>query len=207
MDQDDEYFQYHVSIRPGDLAIGKKYISDMVTSDVKLANGTPGKATWYQFRIPITSYDQAVNNIQDFKSIRYMRMFMTGFADTAVLRFASMQLVRGEWRAFNTENNPNNVIADPSIVNPPLDNSQLDVETVNIEQNGNRPSIPYVVPPGITRQIDYNNIQANTRLNEQSLSLKVTDLRDGYSRAAFRLFNNDLRKYKNLQMFIHAECA
>ena len=207
MDQDDEYFQYHVSIRPGDLAIGKKYVSDKVTSTVKLANGNTSDVTWYQFRIPITSYDQAVNNIQDFKSIRYMRLFMSGFADTAVLRFASMQLVRGEWRAFNTENNPNNVIADPTIVNPPLDNSQLDVETVNIEQNGNRPSIPYVVPPGITRQIDYNNIQANTRLNEQSLSLKVTDLRDGYSRAAFRLFNNDLRKYKNLQMFIHAEGA
>jgi cell surface protein SprA len=134
-----------------------------------------------------------------------MRMFMTNFADTAILRFASMQLVRGEWRAFNTENNPNNVIADPSIVNPPLDNSVLDVETVNIEANGNRQPIPYVVPPGITRQVDYNNIQANTKLNEQSLSLKVTDLRDGYSRAAFRLFNNDLRKYKTLQMFIHAE--
>src|SRR6202012_641763 len=60
MDQDDEYFQYHVSIRPGDLAIGKKYISDMVTSDVKLANGTPSTVHWYQFRIPINSYDQAV---------------------------------------------------------------------------------------------------------------------------------------------------
>ena len=79
-----------------------------------------------------------------------MRMFMTNFADTAVLRFATLQLVRGEWRAFNTENNPANVIADPAIVNPPLDNSTLDVETVNIEENGNRTPIPYVVPPGIT---------------------------------------------------------
>ena len=30
-------------------------------------------------------------------------------------------------------------------------------------------------------------------------------MRDGYSRAAFKTFNNDLRKYKRLQMFIHAE--
>ncbi|ASU36035.1 T9SS outer membrane translocon Sov/SprA [Mucilaginibacter xinganensis] len=205
MDQDDEYFQYKVSLRPADLVVGKNFVSDKVTSAVKLANGTTQDVTWYQFRVPITAYQQAIGGIQDFKSIRYMRMFMTNFADTAVLRFASMQLVRGEWRAFNTENNPNNVIADPSLINPPLDNSVLDVETVNIEANGNRQPIPYVVPPGITRQLDYNNIQANTRLNEQSLSLKVTDLRDGYSRAAFRLFNNDLRKYKNLQMFIHAE--
>ncbi|MDP9078184.1 MAG: cell surface protein SprA [Bacteroidota bacterium] len=205
MDQDDEYFQYKVSMRPTDLVVGKNFISDKVTSTVKLANGSSEQITWYQFRVPINSYQQAIGGIQDFKSIRYMRMFMTNFADTAVLRFASLQLVRGEWRAFNTENNPNNVIADPSIVNPPLDNSVLDVETVNIEENGNRQPIPYVVPPGITRQTDYNNIQTNTKLNEQSLSLKVTALRDGYSRSAFRLFNNDLRKYKTMQMFIHAE--
>lgn len=205
MDQDDEYFQYKVSMRPQDLVVGKNFISDKVTSQVKLANGTTQAVTWYQFRIPIKSYQSAVGGIQDFKSIRYMRMFMTNFADTAVLRFATMQLVRGEWRAFNTENNPANVIADPSIINPPLDNSTLDVETVNIEENGNRVPIPYVVPPGINRQTNYNNLQTNTKLNEQSLSLLTTNLRDGYSRSAFRLFNNDLRRYKKLQMFIHAE--
>jgi len=205
MDQDDEYFQYKVSIRPQDLVVGKNFISDKVTSQVKLANGTEQKVTWYQFRVPINSYESSVGGIQDFKSIRYMRMFMTGFVDTAVLRFATLQLVRGEWRAFNTEKNPVNVIADPSIVNPPLDNSTLDVETVNIEANGNRVPIPYVVPPGIQRQTNYNNLQTNTKLNEQSLSLLVSNLRDGYSRAAFRLFNNDLRKYKRMQMFIHAE--
>jgi cell surface protein SprA len=205
MDQDDEYFQYKVSIRPQDLVIGKNFVSDKVTSNVKLANGTTKAVTWYQFRVPITSYQSTVGGIQDFKSIRYMRMFMTNFADTAVLRFATLQLVRGEWRAFNTENNPANVIADPSIINPPLDNSTLDVETVNIEENGNRVPIPYVVPPGINRQTDYNNLQTNTKLNEQSLSLLATGLRDGYSRAAFRLFNNDLRHYNRMQMFIHAE--
>jgi cell surface protein SprA len=205
MNQDDEYFQYHVSIRPQDMVVGQNFINDKVTSQVTLANGEKQNVTWYQFRIPITSYQTAVNNIQDFKSIRFIRMFMTNFADTAVLRMATLQLVRGEWRAFNTENNPQNVIADPAIVNPALDNSTLDVETVSIEQNGNRTPIPYVVPPGIQRQRNYNNLQTNTRLNEQSLSLNFTNVRDGYSRAAFKPFNNDLRKYKRLQMFIHAE--
>jgi cell surface protein SprA len=204
MDQDEEYFQYKVSVRPQDLVVGKNYISDKVTSQVRLANGTTQAVTWYQFRVPINSYESTVGGIQDFKSIRYMRMFMTNFADTAVLRFASLQLVRGEWRAFNTENNPANVIAE-GITNPPLDNSTIDVETVNIEQNGQRSPIPYVVPPGIQRQTDYSNLQANTKLNEQSLSVLITSLRDGYSRAAFRLFHNDLRQYKQLQMFIHAE--
>jgi cell surface protein SprA len=205
MNQDDEYFQYKVSIRPQDLVVGQNFVNDKVTSQVKLANGQTQSVTWYQFRVPLNNYQSAVGNIQDFKSIRFIRMFMTNFADTSILRFATLQLVRGEWRAFNTENNPANVIADPAITNAPLDNSAIDVETVNIEENGNRTPIPYVVPPGIQRQRNYNNVQTNTQLNEQSLSLNFTGLRDGYSRAAFKPFNNDLRKYKRLQMFIHAE--
>ncbi|HVS94439.1 MAG TPA: cell surface protein SprA [Mucilaginibacter sp.] len=205
MNQNDEYFQYRVSIRPQDMVVGQNFINDKVTSQVKLPNGQTQSVTWYQFRIPINNYQSAVGNIQDFKSIRFIRMFMTGFADTSILRFAALQLVRGDWRAFNTEDNPANVIADPAIINPPLDNSGLDVETVNIEENGNRSPIPYVVPPGITRQRNYNNLQTVTQLNEQSLSLNFTNLRDGYSRAAFKPFNNDLRRYKRIQMFIHAE--
>jgi len=207
MSQDDEYFQYKVSIRPKDLVVGQNFVNDKVTSPVKLANGTTVPVTWYQFRIPITQYQSAVGGIQDFKAIRFMRMFMTNFADTAVLRFGTLQLVRGDWLAYNTEANPLNVIADPALVNPPLDNSAITVGTVNIEENGNRSPIPYVVPPGITRQRDYNNLQTNTQLNEQSLSLNVVNLSDGYSRAAFKMFTNDLRQYKTLQMFIHAEAV
>jgi cell surface protein SprA len=205
MSQTDEYFQYRVSIRPQDMVIGQNYVSDKVTSNVKLANGTTQAVTWYQFRIPITDYQSKVGNIQDFKAIRFMRMFMTNFADTSVLRFATLQLARSEWRTFNVERNPVNVIADPAITNPVLDGSTLDVQAVNIEENGNRTPIPYVVPPGINRQRNYNNLQTDTKLNEQSLALNVTNLRDGYSRAAFRTFFNDLRSYKRIQMFIHAE--
>jgi cell surface protein SprA len=207
MSQDDEYFQYKVSIRPKDLVVGQNFVNDKVTSQVKLADGVTKAVTWYQFRIPINAYQSAVGGIQDFKAIRFMRMFMTNFVDTAVLRFGTLQLVRGDWLAFNTENNPLNVIADPALVNPPLDNSSLTVGTINIEENGNRAPIPYVVPPGITRQPDLSNTQTNTQLNEQSLSLNVVNLSDGYSRAAFKMFTNDLRKYKRLQMFIHAEAV
>lgn len=205
MSQEDAYFQYKVSIRPADMIVGQNNISDKVTASVKLPNGTTQLVNWYQFRIPITNYESKVGNIQDFKAIRFMRMFMTNFADTAILRFATLQLVRGEWRAFNVERNPLNVIADPVITNPPIDNSSIDVQAVNIEENGNRTPIPYVVPPGIERQRNYNNLQTNTKLNEQSLSITVKSLRDGYSRAAFRTFYNDLRSYKRIQMFVHAE--
>jgi cell surface protein SprA len=205
MSEADEYFQYKVSMRPQDLLIGQNFITDKVAASVKLANGTTQTVNWYQFRIPIRSYQSKVGNIQDFKAIRFMRMFMTNFADTAVLRFAALQLVRGEWRAFNTENSSTNVIADPALGSVGLDNSTIDVGTVNIEENGTRSPIPYVVPPGIVRQRDYNNLATNVQLNEQSLSVTVKSLRDGYSRAAFKSFNNDLRNYKHLQMFIHAE--
>ncbi len=207
MSQDDQYFQYKVSMRPADLVVGQNFVNDKLTSQVKLADGTTQSVNWYQFRIPVTSYQSTVGGIQDFKAIRYMRMFMTNFADTAVLRFATMELVRGDWRAFNTENNPANVIADVALNNPPLDNSTFTVQNVNIEENGKRIPIPYVVPPGIQRQRDFNNLQINTQLNEQSLSQTVTNLTDGYSRAAFKTFYNDLRRYNHLQMFIHAEAA
>jgi cell surface protein SprA len=206
MNTDDQYFEYQVHLSPQGMVVGQNYINDKVTSQVKLPNGTSQTVTWYQFRVPInSSLKTAVNGIQDFKSIRFIRMYMTNFADTMVMRMASLQLVRGDWRTFNSENNPANVIADPAIVNPPLDNSALNVGTVNIEENGNRTPIPYVVPPGIVRQRNYNNLQTNTQLNEQSLSLTFSNLTDGYSRAAFKDFNNDLRKYKRIQMFIHAE--
>ncbi|EHQ28347.1 T9SS outer membrane translocon Sov/SprA [Mucilaginibacter paludis] len=205
MSEADEYFQYKVSIRPQDMLVGQNYITDKVAATVKLANGSTQTVNWYQFRIPIGDYQSKVGNIQDFKAIRFIRMFMTNFADTAVLRFAALQLVRGEWRAFNTENNPVNVIADPALTTPGLDNSTIDVGTVNIEENGTRSPIPYVVPPGIVRQRDYNNLATNVQLNEQSLSVTVKQLRDGYSRATFKTFYNDLRSYKHIQMFVHAE--
>ena len=202
----DEYFQYKVSIRPQDMIVGQNYITDKVTSTVKLPNGLSQQVSWYQFKIPIAQYQQKVGNIQDFKSIRFARMFMTDFADTTILRMAKLQLVRGEWRRYNSENTSSKVIADPVLgLNPPLDNSTIDVSTVNIEENGRRTPIPYVVPPGIERERDFSNFRGDTRQNEQSLAVNVKDLRDGYGRAAFRTTYNDFRSYRRIEMFIHAE--
>ncbi|TZF82326.1 cell surface protein SprA [Pedobacter sp. BS3] len=202
----DEYFQYKVSIRPQDLIVGQNFVTDKVVANVKLANGSTQQATWYQIRIPISQFQEKVGNIEDFKSIRFVRMFMTNFADTTVMRFAKLQLVRGDWRGYNTEKALDKVIADPGLgLSPGLDNSTLEVGTINIEENGKRTPIPYVVPPGIERQRDYSNFRGETQQNEQSLSLTVKNLRDGYGRAAFRTTYNDFRSYKRIQMFIHAE--
>ena len=204
--QADDYFQYRISIRPKDLlTVGTNFVADIVPVSVKLANGRQENVRWVQFKIPLAEFQQKVGNIQNFKSIRFIRMFMTDFADTTVMRFAKLQLVRGEWRRYNAENSPVKVIADPALINPALDNSLLDVSTINIEENGRRTPIPYVVPPGILRERDFSNFRGESQQNEQSLAVNVKNLRDGYSRAAFRTTFNDFRSYRRLEMFIHAE--
>jgi cell surface protein SprA len=207
MTQSDEYFQYKISMRPADLEIGKKYITDKVVAQVKLANGSTQPVTWYQIRIPLADYDQKVGNIQDFKSIRFVRMFLTNYEDTTVLRFAKIQLVRGDWRQYNINNEPDKVIVDPALVPAASDNSTIEVATVNIEENGKRTPIPYVLPPGIVRERDFNNLRGDTRQNEQSLAVTVRNLRDGYGRASFKTAFNDFRSYKHLEMYIHVEAS
>lgn len=205
MNQVDNYYQYKVSIRPADMEVGKNYIVDMIDAPVELANGRKETVRWYQLRIPLTQYESKFGDIQDFKSIRFIRMFLTDFSDTTVLRMAKLQLVRGEWRRFNEEGNPTKVIVDPSLGTPGPDGSTLDVAAVNIEENGNRQPIPYVVPPGIERQIDYGNYNTNVQLNEQALSLTVSNLQDGYAQGAYKTASNDFRSYRHLQLFVHAE--
>lgn len=205
MTQSDEYYQYKISMRPGDLEVGRGFVTDKVVSTVKLANGQTQNATWYQIRVPLAQYEWKSPNIQDFKSIRFVRMFMTNFADTAVLRFAKIQFVRGEWRQYNAKNESNKVIVDQGLIPASADNSTLELGTVNIEENGKRTPIPYVVPPGIERERDFSNYRGDTRQNEQALSLIVKDLKDGYGRGAFKTATNDFRSYKRLEMYIHLE--
>src|SRR5690606_18068832 len=205
MNEAEEYYQYRISLRPQDMQVGRNFIADMHTATVELHSGGTQPVKWYQFRIPLAQYQERVGDIRDFKSIRFIRMFMTDFADTAVVRLAQVQLVRGEWRRYNAENNTAKAIVDPSMGNVSLDNSTAEVAAVNIEQNGNRQPIPYVVPPGIERQMDWGNLNANVKLNEQALSLDVKNLRDGYGRAAYPTATNDFRAYGRLEAFIHAE--
>lgn len=204
MNEVDDYFQYRLRLHPQEMKVGNNYITDIQESEVKLANGQTEKVKWYQFRIPIQD-GEPVGNISDFKSIRFMRMFLTNFTDTTVLRMAQLQLVRGEWRRYNIENNASKVIVDAGMGTVGLDNSSLLVSTVNLEENSNRQPIPYKIPPGIMRQLDWGTSQNSVQLNEQSLSLEVRNLRDGYGRAAYRTTQVDFRSYGSFEMFVHLE--
>lgn len=193
----EKYFQYKVAIKRDSMVIGRNHITDSYTSTVDLENGTSEDVTWYQFRIPIREYDgNPIGNIRNFKSIRFVRMFMTNFEQEAHLRFATMDLVRGEWRTYNKDLYP--------VGNLPITDGALDVQAVNIEENSDKTPVNYVLPPGVTREVDPGQSQVLT-LNEQAMVLKVNELAPNDARAVYKKTSYDMRQYKRLQMFVHAE--
>ena len=191
----ERYFQYRVSIRPEDLVVGKNFITDKQTSVVLTRDGNEQEAEWYQFKIPLSAYEKIVGSISDFSTIRFARIFMTGFKQVTHLRFATLELVRGEWRTYDFNLNSRGDIPAEG---------ELDVSVVNIEENADREPVNYVLPPGVTRIVDPGQSQI-TQLNEQSLSMKVTGLQAGDGRGVYRDTQQDLRNYKRLQMWVHAE--
>ena len=83
------------------MQIGDSYISDILENTVKTENGSSRKIKWYQFRVPVYQPQQVVGGINDFKSIRFMRLLFTDFSEPIICRFASFDLVRGEWRRYS----------------------------------------------------------------------------------------------------------
>jgi cell surface protein SprA len=196
----EEYFQYEVDIQPN-MATGSNYITDKRVVSVKLADGNSRNETWYLFRIPISEYDTKVGNIPDFKSIRFIRMFVTGFTDSIVMRFGKLELVRNQWRQFKYE-----IDTSGNYVNLPAnDPVEFNTLAVNLEENDQRQPVNYVIPPGIERQQQLSNNNVQLFLNEQSLSVQFCNLPKGESRGVFKTMNLDMRQYGRLQMFIHAE--
>lgn len=191
----ERYFQYKVSIRPEDLVVGKNYITDKQVSVVSTRDGGELEVEWYQFKIPLTEYEKAIGGINDFSTIRFARMFMTGFKMPTHLRFATLELVRGEWRPYDFNLNKRG--------DSPAE-GKLDISVVNIEENSGRTPVNYVLPPGVSRISDPGQAQV-VQLNEQSLSLKVSGLQPGDGRAVYRNTQQDLRNYRRLQMWTHAE--
>ena len=190
----ERYFEYKVSLRPQDLIVGQNYVTDRREKVVTTREGT-ATTVWYQFKIPLRRPDKIVGNINDFTTIRFARIFLTGFKEVTHLRFASLELVRGEWR--NYEYNLTSRNESPA-------EGDLDMSIVNIEENSGRDPINYVLPPDVSRQQDPGATQA-TQLNEQSLQLKVTGLQPKDARGAYKNTQLDLRLYRRLQMWVHAE--
>jgi cell surface protein SprA len=196
----EEYFEYKVELKPQDLAeVGKNFITDVRSFT---PNGGVAEK-WYLFRIPIAEPTAKFGNIPDFKSIRFIRMFLTGFQDSVVLRFAKLELVRNQWRRFNYELDTTGqfkLIPD----NTPTTFNQL---AVNVEENNSRSPVPYKTPPGVVRQQQLSNNNVNVLLNEQSLSIQTCNLEKNKVRGVFKTLNLDLRQYAKLYMYTHIESS
>ena len=199
MDEYEKFFQYRVSLRPADLKIGSNYISDMREVKVKLRNGNTETVTWYCFRIPITEYEKIEGGIRDFSSIRFMRMYLTGFNEEVHIRFGSLELMTSQWRNYEQP------IYSATNRTPTI-SGKFSATSVNIEENGDRAPVNYVVPPGVTRILDPTQIQL-VQDNEQAMSLKVLGLGAGEARGIYKKSSLDLRKYQRIQMFSHAEAV
>lgn len=196
----EEYFQYRVDIQPF-MTTGSNFITDVRNVTVNLANNTQRNERWYLFRIPIHEFESKVGDIPDFKSIRFIRMFLTGFTDSVVLRFGKFELVRNQWRKFQFE-----MDTTGNYVNlPAVDPVEFNTLAVNLEENDQRDPIRYVIPPGIERQQQLSNNNTQLLLNEQSLSVQLCGLERGKARGVFKTMNMDMRQYGRLKMFIHAE--
>ncbi|HOI27112.1 MAG TPA: cell surface protein SprA [Paludibacteraceae bacterium] len=198
----EQYYSYAVDIDPNMFKKEnweRNHIASVVESSVELRNGENSTIKWYQFKIPVRTPDSKIGGISDFRSIRFIRMYMTGFQDETHLRFGALSLVRTDWRVYENSDK----LVDKNVTGLNGD-GKLEVSAVNIENDGKRVPVNYVLPPGISREIDPSETQVRQE-NEQSMSLKVDSLEPKDIRAVYKLTNLDMRKYDRLKMYVHAE--
>lgn len=201
LSESENYYQYVIDLDPDKMhTSGQNFISDIKEAVVQTANGQTKRIKWYQFRIPVREPSRIVGNIEGFSSIRFIRMFLKGFKDNIVLRFATLDLVRGEWRTYT------NSIQAPGEYQPgdQTNHTVFEMSAVNLEENSSRYPVPYCIPPGIHQEV-YTGSTSTVRQNEQSLQLAVKNLVDGDARGVYKTTEFDFRFYKHMKMFVHAE--
>lgn len=196
LSRDERYYEYAIALSPQTLREGSNYIIASRTSEVLLPNGRRSEVRWYQFRIPLGAYRSAVGNIQDMKALHSMRMVLRGFDKRLDLRFASLRFVKGTWRMYEEH------LAEASTVASAP--TQVSLGAINLEEHSARKPINYVLPPTMGRQLSSTQGEL-LAANEQALTMKVDNLAPSDARAIYKLGDYDLRYYKRLQLFIHAE--
>jgi cell surface protein SprA len=201
LNETEEYYQYDISLKPGQLVVDNEYIVDKITTSN--TNDLKESVTWYLFRIPIREYEAKFGNIEDFKSIKYMRMLLTEFTEPVVLRLANFRMVGSYWRRYTTDDL--NDAGFSETTEPTFDN--FTVSVVNLEENAVKDVAAnksgYVIPPGVVRDRDQTSTVSRL-LNEQSVQVCVDDLEDGTSRAIYKNLSVDLFNYGRIKMFFHA---
>ena len=194
LSETEAYFQYHIPINNN--GGNELELSKFITDQIEEVDG----AKWYQFRIPVDQFTSRHGGIQDFRSIRFVRIYLKDFEEPVVMRFARFALVRNQWRRYRRNLLGNGIFH-------PTDGggtTSFDMTGVSIEENSNKFPFPYVLPPGVQRERTIGTI-ADAQQNEQSLALRVCGLEDGDARAVYKTLNLDMRVFKRMKMFVHAE--
>ncbi|TNJ41942.1 cell surface protein SprA [Tamlana fucoidanivorans] len=204
----DSYFEYELELTRQNLPTSqsdfenlpetnplKKFLRDFKERDRQLPNGDVAqKVRWYQFRIPVEGpHVKEVGGITDLRSVRFARIYLKEFQEPTVFRFGTLDLVRSDWRRFTLPLDKN----DPDPDDP---QTEFTVGIIGTLENDGR----YQSPPGIEPERLFNN-NTVVRQNEQSLVVKVCGLEPEDSRGVFKNINIDMRQYKKMRMFMHAE--
>ena len=202
LSEGENFYEYVIDLRPEMMQVGQNHIVDIrEANDVQLPDGSIAPTVrWYQFSIPIREPDRTIGTLNGYQSIRFMRMYLNGFQNPVVLRFATLQLKYGTWRKYSeTLLQPGDYTTGTGA------NTSFTVSTVSIEENGTRQPVPYTLPPDIDREKWYNTSSSYIQLNEKSISMDIQELASGDARAIYRNSQYDLRYYGKLKMFVHAE--
>lgn len=203
LDQTENYNQYVIKLDQPSLTLGGgNNIVDVKTVKATFQNGQTSDVKWYLFRIPVSKYDlqEGAHDPAVLNNVRFARLMLAGFDQTSTLRFGTMDLVRSDWRKYDAKI-ASTIVTAPEEGTGAVADPNFEVGSVNIEENAlNQP--PYVLPPGIDRQVLSGNAGAQ-RQNEASLYMKVTDLKSE-ARGVFKNTTLDMRRYKKLKLFVHA---
>lgn len=197
----EQYWQYRIPLDPNSLVPGQGYVVDRILADsIRAGGGFAEPVYWYQFRIPLRS-GEAINDIQNFKTISFMRMYLTNFQEEVILRLAEPQLVASQWLRFTGDLSAPDVVVNPQ--EPPF--ASFELGSLSVEENSTKLPYNYAVPPGIERQQLNGNTLPGFLDDERSLTLRICGLEDGDARGIFKTVNQDMRQYSQLKMFVHAE--
>lgn len=208
LNEAEAYFRYKLPLKKGTIPDGSEAgldLSDPTLSQIVTETQTfvrDGQTyVWYRFKLPLDVPSRTtVGGIQDFRSIRFLRMFWKGFTERVTFRFATIELGRNQWRRF-TQN-----LADPTVPGCDVQYRPIafDVNAVSIEENSARLPFNYTIPFGISREQSVGAFPS-IQQNEQALAINVCDLVSCDARGIFKTLNMDLRQFDRLKMFAHLE--
>ncbi len=192
LDKGESYYEYRIKIKELGGFLDESatpFIRD--TRDITRPEGQENER-WYRFRIPLNQGD-AINGIQGFRSIQFIRMLVNGFSTTKTFRMAEFELIRNQWRKQE-------IICRDSIATQP----EFNIDVVGFEENQDKEPFGYVIPRGIVQERVVAQFSP-TLQDENAMVIRFDNLERGCDLQIAKLQELDLRVYERMQLFVHAE--